>query len=429
MKKHHLAGKKFRLGPIQKRRKMIEEHYPESCQDFYSSGHDAEMLNLSEVMVEQAAGYMAVPMGLAGPLSIDGREYMIPLATEEPSVLAACSYIGHLCSRNGQLSTSASDPVMVAQIFVDDTGGLRESGVNKIREAEMHLRLHLEPLLTSMENRGGGWRGMDVRWLASARTFSVNLKIDVRDALGANLLNSAAEKVKPLLEDITGGKILMAILSNRSRDRTARAQLSMPVKSLQRSGFDGHQTAARIVKAANITREDEDRAITHNKGIMNGISALALATCNDTRAIEAAIHAWASRSGSYRGLSEYWIEGDILHGTLELPLPFAVTGGAVGFHPASRWALDMLENPDAQGLSRIAAAVGLVQNLAALRALVCEGIQAGHMELHARRLAFSSGARTEEIAAYTQVIRSETIRSRAKAVLRFRKWKQEHAAG
>ena len=273
-----------------------------------------------------------------------------------------------------------------------------------------------------MEKRGGGWRNMDARWIAPSRTLAVNLRIDVRDAMGANLLNSAAETVSPLLEEITGGRVLMAILSNRSWDRTASARLSIPVEELGRNGFDGAETARRIVRAARVAREDPDRAVTHNKGIMNGISAMALATGNDTRAIEAAAHAYAGRYGPYHGLSEYWIENRMIHGSLEMPLPFAVTGGAVGFHPVTRWSLQQLGNPDAPGLSRIAAALGLAQNLAALRALVSEGIQKGHMALHARRLAYDAGARGDDIPAFTTVIHSEEIRGRESATRRFTEW-------
>ncbi|OQX29956.1 MAG: hydroxymethylglutaryl-CoA reductase, degradative [Spirochaeta sp. LUC14_002_19_P3] len=420
------SGKKFRLGPVHQRRSIIEAESPGS-EDFLHSGRDEEMLSLSEAMVEQAVGYMAVPLGLAGPLLIDGRQYMIPLATEEPSVIAACSFAGGLTARHGGISTSASDPVMAAQIFIEDKGGLGSAGIEIIQAAQESIKDKLMPMLLSMENRGGGWRGMETDWMESERIFFVTLKIDVRDAMGANLLNSAAERVRPLLEQLTGGQVLMAILSNRCENRIARAAFSLPVKSLLRPGSGGRETAERIVKAARIARKNSDRAVTHNKGIMNGISALALAACNDTRAIEAAAHAYACRDGQCRGLSEYWLEGNVLHGSLEMPLPFAVTGGAVDFHPTSRWALALLDNPDARGLSRIAAAVGLMQNLAALRALVCEGIQEGHLSLHARRLSFSAGARGEDIGAYTQVIRREAIRSRSAAMNRFKRWKKEHA--
>ena len=219
----------------------------------------------------------------------------------------------------------------------------------------------------------------------------------------------------------------MAILSNRSWDRTASARLRLPVSNLNRPGFSGEESARRIVKASRVARENPDRGVTHNKGIMNGVSALAMATGNDTRAIEAAAHAYAGRYGPYHGLSEFWLEGEELHGSLEMPLPFAVTGGAVGFHPASRWSLDVLGAPDARRLSRIAAAVGLAQNLAALRALVSEGIQQGHMALHARRLAFESGARGDMLEKYARTIREEGIRARDAAMKRFRKWKDEDA--
>jgi hydroxymethylglutaryl-CoA reductase len=242
--------------------------------------------------------------------------------------------------------------------------------------------------------------------------------------MGANLLNTAAEELRPLLEEITGGQVLMAILSNRSWDRTASARLEIPLTALGRPGFNGEETARRIVRASRIAREDPDRAVTHNKGIMNGISALALATSNDTRAIEAAAHAYAGRYGPYHGLTEYWIENEKLHGSLEMPLPFAVTGGAISFHPVARWALNLLGNPDAPSLSRIAAALGLAQNLAALRALVCEGIQNGHMSLHARRLAYDAGARGEELSKFAAEIHSRKVRNRSDAAAHFDSWKK-----
>lgn len=368
-------------------------------------------------------GYFGVPLGVAGPLLVDGKEMMIPMATEEPSVIAAVTFAGSLCSSSGGITTRASEPVMVAQIFLEDVGESGAASVEKVLESRDIIRNRLKPILETMEERGGGWRNMEARWIAPSRTLAVNLQIDVRDAMGANLLNSAAEEIRPLLEEITGGRVLMAILSNRSWNRTASARLSIPVNVLGHNGFNGKDTARRIVRAARVAREDPDRGVTHNKGIMNGISALALATGNDSRAIEAAAHAYAGRYGPYHGLSEYWVEGDKLQGSLEMPLPFAVTGGAVGFHPVSRWSLEMLENPDARGLSRIAAALGLAQNLAALRALVSEGIQSGHMGLHARRLAYAAGARGNEIPLFSSVIRNDDIRGKDAAVRRFVKWR------
>ncbi|MCK5735846.1 MAG: hydroxymethylglutaryl-CoA reductase, degradative [Spirochaetaceae bacterium] len=422
----------FRKKPIRSRRDMIARQIQEdqdstedSAIDFNFTGRDEGLLDLSEVMVEQAVGYFAVPLGVAGPLLIDDKEMMIPMATEEPSVIAAVTFAGSLCSRYGGITTRASEPVMVAQIFLEDIGTLGASSVEKVLESKDLIREKLKPMLETMENRGGGWRNIEARWIPPSKTLAVNLLIDVRDAMGANLLNSAAEEIGPLLEKITGGRVLMAILSNRSWNRTASARLNIPVEVLGRNGFNGSDTARRIVRAARVAREDPDRGVTHNKGIMNGISALALATGNDSRAIEAAAHAYAGRYGPYHGLSEYWLDGGMLHGSLEMPLPFAVTGGAVGFHPATRWALKMLGNPDAKGLSRIAAALGLAQNLSALRALVSEGIQSGHMGLHARRMAYAAGARGEEIPQYSDLIRYEGIRGKEKAVKRFSEWKKQ----
>ncbi len=414
------SSRKFRKGPIRDRRDMIS---PDSGKDFAATGHDENLLDLSEVMIEQAVGYYGVPLGVAGPLPVDGKKMMIPMATEEPSVIAAVTFAGSLLSSSRGITTRASDPVMVAQIFLEDVEEPGAVCVEKVLDSRDIIRKRLKPILETMEERGGGWRNMEARWIAPSRTLAINLQIDVRDAMGANLLNSAAEEIRPLLEEITGGRVLMAILSNRSWNRTASARLSIPVKVLGCNGFNGKDTARRIVRAARVAREDPDRGVTHNKGIMNGISALALATGNDCRAIEAAAHAYAGRYGPYHGLSEYWIEGDVLQGSLEMPLPFAVTGGAVGFHPVSRWSLEMLGNPDARGLSRIAAALGLAQNLAALRALVSEGIQSGHMGLHARRLAYAAGARGDEIPLFTAFIRNEEIRGKEVAARRFAEWR------
>jgi len=394
----------------------------EKRSDFSFTGLDSDLADFADVMVEQAVGYYGVPLAVAGPLLIDGNKTMIPMATEEASVIAAATFAGNLINRHGGITTTAAEPVMMAQIFLENLRIQGIAGVERVISSTKLIKKHLKGTLSSMTKRGGGWRGMDARWIAPSRTLAVNLSIDVRDVMGANILNCVAEELSPLLQELTGGKVLMAILSNRSWNRTASARLSIPVSVLGRDGFSGKETARRIVRAARIAREDPDRAVTHNKGIMNGVSALALATGNDTRAIEAAVHAYAGRYGPYHGLSEYWLENDLLHGSLEMPLPFAVTGGAVGFHPVSRWSLTLLDQPDAPLLSRIAAALGLAQNLAALRALVSEGIQKGHMALHARKLAFESGARGADIDLFATIIRSENLRGRHTATLRFNEW-------
>jgi hydroxymethylglutaryl-CoA reductase len=245
---------------------------------------------------------------------------------------------------------------------------------------------------------------VEVTRLPETGLVRVDLLIDVRDAMGANILDTAAEHLRPLLEELTGGKVLMGILSNAARERRAGARFALPVEKLQvvHAGYGEAEAAPpeaarRIVLAAELAREDPSRAVTHNKGIMNGISSLALATMNDTRAIEAAAHAWAARDGHYRGLSSYCFDGKILEGSMEMPLAFASVGGGVGFHPASRLALAVLGNPGGSRLARIAAALGLAQNFAALLALVTGGIQRGHMKHHAARLAYQAGARGTEV--------------------------------
>jgi hydroxymethylglutaryl-CoA reductase len=256
--------------------------------------------------------------------------------------------------------------------------------------------------------------------------LAVELKIDVRDAMGANALNTASESVRPELERLSGGGAVMCILSNAARDRRAGARFTLPVSRLSPlgpEGMGGAEVARRIVLASRIAAEDEQRAVTHNKGIMNGISAVVLATMNDTRAVEAAAHTWAARSGHCRPLSRYGLKGgsarrpeeQILEGEIELPLAVGSLGGSVGFHPASRLALKILGFPDARRLSRIMAAVGLAQNFAAVLALVTGGIQRGHMKLHAARLAYLAGARGNEVRRVAETVAREGRYSREQA--------------
>jgi hydroxymethylglutaryl-CoA reductase len=316
------------------------------------------------------------------------------MAVEEPSVIAAASFAARLIRGAGGFTTWATEPVMRAQVFLE---GVPPGGELAILAREAELRGQLDRMQVSLRARGGGCRGLEAARLPETGLVRVDLLIDVRDAMGANLLDTAAESLRPRLEELSGGKALLAILSNAARERRAGARFALPVELLPGGSTPPAETARRVVLAAELAREDPSRAVTHNKGIMNGISALALATMNDTRAIEAGAHAWAARDGQYRGLSSYSFDGRVLEGSLELPLAFASVGGAVGFHPASRLALAVLGNPGAQRLARIAAALGLAQNFAALRALVGGGIQRGHMKHHAARLAYQAGARGAEI--------------------------------
>jgi len=354
------------------------------------------LLSIADVMVESAIGCVPIPLGIAEGFLIDGEEVAIPMAVEEPSVIAAASFAAWLVRPDGGFTTWASAPLMTAQVFLED---VTEDGERRLAGCGVRVRALFAPVLSSLERRGGGFRELRVTRLPGSGTVRADLVIDVRDAMGANMLNSAAERARPLLEAECGGSTLMAILSNAAQDRRAGARFSIRADRLAirlPTGMDGAEAARRVARASALAQEDPSRAVTHNKGIMNGISSLALATMNDTRAVEAAAHAWAARDGQYRGLSRFVAEGDTLSAELELPLALAVVGGSVDFHPAGRAALAVLGGPDAPRLSRIAAALGLAQNFAALLALVTTGIQSGHMRYHAARLAYRAGARGQE---------------------------------
>ncbi len=352
---------------------------------------------LADVMVENAVGCTPVPLGIAEGFLVDGEDVAIPMAVEEPSVIAAAAFGARLVRSAGGFRTWATEPVMRAQVFLE---GVDDEGERRLAAGEPRLRELLAAQLASLQRRGGGFRGVEVARLPGSAAVRVDLLVDVRDAMGANRLDTAAETARPLLEELSGGRALMAILSNAARERLAGAECRLPVRRLAPAlpdGMDGGEAARRIAAAAAIAREDASRAVTHNKGIMNGIASLALATMNDTRAVEAAAHAWAARSGRYTSLSEWSVDGETLVGRLELPLPLASAGGSVEFHPAARASMRILGFPGGVRLGRIGAALGLAQNLAALLALVTRGIQEGHLRKHAARLAWLAGARGAEV--------------------------------
>jgi len=390
----------FRKLTTAERREAIRARHPDITDA--ALGADPDMLELADVMVESAVGYFALPIGIATGFRVDGADYDVPLATEEPSVVAAASYGASVVRRGGGFTTEPGELVTTGQLFVEHAG---TAAAERVREAEGRLRAQAHRLVERMEHRGGGWRGMDVAWLPATGLLRVQIHVDARDAMGANVVNSIAEALRPPVEELTGGRVVMAILSNASDRRVTAARFSVKTGTLARAGVAGPEAARRIVLANEIAREDPTRAVTHNKGIMNGITALALATGNDTRALEAAVHSYAARDGSYRALTSYRVADDRLHGSVELPLPLGTVGGATGVHPTSAAALAMLGAPDASTLARVAAGVGLAQNFAALFALVTEGIQQGHMGLHAERIAWMAGARDDERRLVVQAMR------------------------
>jgi len=383
----------FRRLPIGERRRRLSSALGIPPEEERVTGSDAEVLQLADVMVETAVGYVPVPLGIAGEIIVDGEPVNVPLALEEPSVVAAASYAGTTISRHGGFTTETSPAIMRAHVYLED---VTTEGEAELRAAEEEVRRELAEPLERMNARGGGFRGIEIERLDDG-TVAAALLIDTCDAMGANVLNTAAERVKPLLAAKSGGRAVMAILTNAATDRVFTARFRLPFSACARGSVDGAEMARRVEKANRIASLHKERAVTHNKGIMNGITSLALATANDTRATEAAAHAYAARNGGYRPLTTYRVENGALHGSITLPLSLGSVGGAVGFHPAARLALRILGHPSARRLGAIAAALGLAQNFAALSALVGEGIQKGHMRLHAIRLAYAAGARGGEI--------------------------------
>ena len=335
--------------------------------------------------IENAIGVMAIPLGLATGFVIDGQKRCIPMATEEPSVIAAASFAATVIGRGGGFVTDATDPVMACQVVMEDREGHL---VERLQPILPEIEEVIEEQLVSMEKRGGGLHNLTLEPIGGMAAVQLRVEVDVRDALGANRLNSCAEAAGRFLQKKLNISVLMAIVCNDAEHRRASASCTLTaeqVTQLCQHHYPSEECIRRVTLAGRLAQQNRERAVTHNKGIMNGITALALATGNDTRALEAAVHAWASRDGTYRGLSHFESTAKGLHCHLELPLPLATVGGIISTHPTSHFALKVLDHPSGPELSRIAAAVGLAQNIAAICALVSTGIQAGHMPLHAKK--------------------------------------------
>ncbi|MBP0599684.1 hydroxymethylglutaryl-CoA reductase, degradative [Herbaspirillum sp. LeCh32-8] len=351
-------------------------------------------------MIENVVGTFQLPLGVAGYFQLNGRDVLVPMAVEEPSVVAAASFMAKLIRDCGGFQTSSSAPLMRAQIQligVTDPHGARLA-ILKEKQAILDIANSRDQLLNKL---GGGCRDIEVHVFPNTRRGAMvvtHLIVDVRDAMGANTVNTMAEAVAPHIEKITGGKVRLRILSNLADLRLARARVKVSAKVLGTEQYSGEEVINGIVDAYEFAAVDPYRAATHNKGIMNGIDPVIVATGNDWRAVEAGAHAYASRNGHYTSLTHWEIaaDGDLV-GTLEVPMPVGLVGGATKTHPAARAALKILKVQSAQELAEVAVAVGLAQNMAALRALATEGIQRGHMALHARNIALAAGANPEEM--------------------------------
>ena len=345
----------------------------------------------AEGMIENVIGKIDIPLGIAVNFLINGRDYLIPMATEESSVVAAASNGAKMIRVGGGFKTHSSKAVMVGQIQL--IAGNPDEAAEKIlknKEEILEIANMQDPTLIKL---GGGAEDLKVRIISTDKRFMVivHLLVNVKDAMGANIVNTMCEATAPYIEDVTGGKIYLKILSNYCVERIAKAEATIPAEVLGKELMEG------IIMAYEFARSDPYRAVTHNKGVMNGVTSIAVATGNDTRAVEAGAHSYACRDGIYCPLTRWGRDDEgNLKGVIEMPLALGIVGGAT-MNPIARASLRILRVKTARELCEVAAAVGLAQNLAALKALAGEGIQKGHMSLHARNIAVMAGAQGRKI--------------------------------
>ena len=386
-------------------------------------------------MVENVVGVFGLPLGIGLNFVVNGSEVLVPMVIEEPSVVAGASFMAKLVRAGGGFTVNTSAPEMIGQVQVLDIKDLMAASM-KLHEHKAELLTEADSFDPLLKKFGGGARDLEIRILEESPIgpfLVVHLIYDVQDAMGANAVNTACEKLAPHIEQITGGRVHLRILSNLADRRLVKASCSIPVKELAfitagENGplsYTGEQVRDGIIEAWAFAAADPYRAATHNKGIMNGVDAVVIATGNDWRAIEAGAHAYAARDGRYTSLSTWGKDADgNLSGELEMPMAVGIVGGATKVHPAAKAALKLMGVKTACELGGVIASVGLAQNLAALRALATEGIQRGHMSLHARQVAIAAGAtgeRIEKVAA--QMVAEKMVRiDRAEEILKVLKY-------
>jgi len=368
--------------------------------DTLRGGQGVLSLERADKMIENVVGTFELPLGIATNFQINGHDKLIPMVVEEPSIVAGASYAARLARAGGGFWASSTAPIMIGQVqlvHVPAPNFARQV----ILEQKSRILERANAQSRSLVQLGGGAQELEVHLFADSPMgpmLVVHLLVDCRDAMGANAINSMCEAIAPMLEEITGGRAYLRILSNLTDRRLARARVVVPPHALQREDMRGEDVIEGILWAYAFAAVDPYRATTHNKGIMNGIDPVLIATGNDWRAVEAGAHAYAARSGRYTSLStwERDAQGNLV-GTLELPLAVGIVGGATKVHPAAQTALKLLDVHSANELAEVCACAGLASNLAALRALACEGIQQGHMGLHSRQIALAAGAQADEI--------------------------------
>ena len=416
----------YNLG-IHERRAMLSKFV--SAQDLAAmSGEAGLTVEQADHMIENVIGLHGIPLGIALNFVVNGRDVLVPMAIEEPSVVAGASFMARLARAGGGFIAHTTRPEMIGQMQVLEVAEPRSARMALLEQKESLLAeaAEIDPVLKDL---GGGPRDIEVRLIEDSPIGAflvIHLIYDVRDAMGANAVNTACERLAPAVEAITGGRVHLRILSNLADRRLGRAQCTIPVEQLAFGEYTAEEVRDGVIAAWAFAAADPYRAATHNKGIMNGVDAVVIATGNDWRAIEAGAHAYAARGGRYTSLSTWGVDdqGNLV-GSLEMPMAVGVVGGATKVHPTARAALALMGVTSASELAEIIVSVGLAQNLAALRALATEGIQRGHMSLHARQVAIAAGAQGEMIERLAQrLVAEKTVRvDRAEAILR--QWQEE----
>lgn len=397
MKKSSMLSEFYKKKPDE-RLKIIKE-FAELTDEEVKTLRDTGALNMeiADKMIENVVGASHLPFGIATNFLINGKDYLIPMAIEEPSVVAAASNAAKLCREAGGITTSSTEPVMIGQIQITNLKD-PEKAVRLIQSKKNEFLDFANRQDSVLVSLGGGARDLETRIINTTRgeMLIVHILVDVRDAMGANAVNTMAERLAPEIENLTGGTVRLKIISNLAVNRLARAKAVWSKKSLEESTkgkMKGEEVVEAILDAYAFAEADAFRCATHNKGIMNGIDAVVIATGNDFRAVEAGAHSYAAITGKYKPLTKYYKNknGDLV-GEIELPIAVGTVGGSTRTNPIAKIALKILDVKSAKELSEVMAAIGLLQNFAAIRALATEGIQKGHMVLHSRNIAIIAGA-------------------------------------
>jgi len=404
------------------RLEMLDQWHPLTTKEKWKLKRETLTPELADVMVENAIGVFGLPLGVAVNIKLNDKDYIIPMAVEESSVIAAASNSARLIRDHGKLTAEATDPIMFSQIQVVNVKNPKRA-IAKVLEKKADLLKVANQQDPELVRLGGGAKDIDARVIESLSgpMVIVHIYVNCIDAMGANAVNTMAEALGPIIADLVHGEVICRIVSNLSDHRRVKVRMELDVSCLTRAGFSGNEAADRIIKAYHFAEADPYRAATHNKVVMNGIDGIVIATGNDWRACEAGVHAYAARSGRYKPVSSYFMDASgKLIGEMEIPLSVGIVGGVTSIHPGVKILLKLMKVNTAKELSEVIAAAGLIQNFSAIWTLATEGIQKGHMTLHARNVAVFAGAIGEmAIKVANQMAHEGRVRyDRAKQILK-----------